>query len=75
MKATKEQWARLGKGERSTLVFLERAAAEPTKRNSRLPDDCAECPSCGEPVLGGGLCDVCNGEYEHLIRKLRDEQI
>jgi hypothetical protein len=60
MKRTKEWWARLSKQERSELVYLERAKSH---RSSN------ECPNCGTPYFGYGLCLICHTRLFNLIQK------
>jgi len=70
MKRTKEWWARLTKTERSELVTLQTADSRNGGYHSLyIPDDCTECPHCGMPHLGAGLCPVCSGRLENLIAK------
>ena len=71
MRATKEQWARLSKNERSELVRLERGGqGSGYSAGGMLPDDCSECDACGEPTLGSGLCSYCFLRWRELNDKL-----
>jgi len=71
MKRDKAWWARLTKPERNRLVYLERCANKSYSYSygGYLPDDCAECPSCSNPSLGGGLCISCSLELDKLLMK------
>lgn len=73
MKRTQIWWNRLTPDERSRLVWLERSANKLTTLGGYLPDDCGECPSCSEPVLGGGLCRFCSNELDQLLAKADKE--
>ena len=70
MRATKEQWARLNKNERSELVRLERGGRSVYGAGGKLPDDCSECSACGEPMLGLELCSPCFLRWRELNNKL-----
>lgn len=40
-----------------------------------LPDDCSECDTCGQPMLGSGNCPACYAEIPHIYKRLHlDEQ-
>jgi len=70
MRRDRAWWARLDKDERSELVYLEYVSARSWGGHSAyLPDDCYECPSCGQPGLGGGLCNSCDARLQRLIAK------
>lgn len=75
MKRTKEFWKRLTKDERCELVYIERHQYEYIGNKGYLPDDCSECPVCGEPHLGSGLCSRCNNRIIELINKGRARKI
>ena len=66
-------WARLTPDERSLLVVLERAVNHPGGYGGGgyLPDDCSECPACGNPTLGCGLCRRCGADLDRLLAKAR----
>ena len=59
MKYTREQWAKLNEEERSWLVYFYKHENDGWGYGGYLPDDCGECPVCGRPVLGGGICIYC----------------
>lgn len=75
MRRTKEWWARLSPGERSRLVWLERSANRLSSHSAYLPDDCTECPSCGDPQLGSELCAHCDRELIALVKKAAGEEL
>ena len=64
-------WKRLKRAERQRLVQLEFAAKHfaPYGGGGYLPDDCSDCPGCGMPMLGVGLCGNCETERNSLIHK------
>jgi hypothetical protein len=67
MRRTKEWWATLDKEERSHLVYIERRMNGFTGYGGYLPDDCSECPVCGQPVFGSGMCSYCsNSRYKYI---------
>jgi len=68
MRRTKAWWAALTPDERSHLVYLERHSHGGGKC-SYLPDDCSECPGCGEPVLGSGWCGYCYNAWHEYVTK------
>lgn len=35
-----------------------------------MPDDCNECPTCGDPYFGSGGCDNCVNERAHELEDL-----
>jgi len=75
MRRDKAWWARLTKGERSRLVYLEYVNARCWGRHGGwLPDDCYECPSCSQPALSGGLCNQCDAELLRLIARGNGEK-
>ena len=75
MKRTKAWWRRLNKVERSYLVLFERLSAHPPPLGGGgyLPDDCGECPLCGNPALGGGACRECGNQYDQILAKANQE--
>jgi len=75
MPRDKAWWARLTKGERSRLVYLERCGAKSSWGGSAyLPDDCSECPSCSQPTMCAGLCSDCARELAKLVAKGNGEK-
>ncbi len=72
MKRTKAWWNRLNADERAALVALERASSRVACGSSYLPDDCVECPSCGNPSLSG-LCNDCDRQLDLLLGKANDQ--
>jgi hypothetical protein len=68
MKRTKDWWSRLTKEQRSKLYYLERASNNLGKGSYYLPDNCSECGHCGNPVLGGSLCNDCLDELLKLYK-------
>ena len=65
---TRKWWSSLTKEERSELIYLERGGRK-SMRSAYFPDDCSECPSCGTPYSGVGLCLSCDDRRDVLIRK------
>ena len=65
MKFSKEQWSKLNKEERSWLVSYYHHENDNSKYGGYLPDDSSECPVCGQPVIGGGVCTNC---LDHAIK-------
>jgi len=72
-KRTAEWWARLTKGERAELVWLERATGSGYGGGGYLPDDCSECGACGDAMLGSGLCPHCGNRLDALLKKGNDD--
>ena len=65
----KLNWNNLNKEERATYMRFQTASGG--GRSAYLPDDCYECPACGEPELGSiGLCRNCSTQWERLRNKL-----
>lgn len=60
MRRTKEWWARLTKGERKRLHWLE-------SKGYRVYAD--ECSHCTGPNMGGGQCHLCLRSLSMLIAK------
>jgi len=69
MRRTKEWWARLEPWERQALVRLERDNNRLGSGSAYLPEDCTECPSCGNPTVGVGMCQSCSSVLEKLLAK------
>ena len=70
MRRDKAWWARLTKDERASLVYLEYSNAHCYGGHSAyLPDDCYECPGCGQAGVGSGFCNQCDDELLRLIAK------
>ena len=61
MRRTKEWWNCLTEGERSRLVFLERARGSTSLG--------VKCAACGALHVGAGLCTSCMQELLNLINK------
>lgn len=72
MRRTKEWWNKLTKQERSELVWLEKTQHH-YGYSAYYPDDCGECGSCGNPSLGGGLCNLCNNRLIELLNKVNGQ--
>jgi len=72
MRRTKQWWEILSKDERARLVYLERSNNKIGSHSAYLPDDCTECTSCGQPVMGDGLCKNCSIELLMLTSKPKD---
>ena len=72
MKYTKEQWSKLNEMERSWLVYFYKHENDDWDYGAGgyLPDDCGECPVCGQPVLGGGVCIHCLDYAMELEKKM-----
>ena len=68
---TKENMARLTADERAELMRLQMSPAY-GGRSAYLPDDCSECPACGDPTLGSGWCNSCYNRWEALRTKAED---
>lgn len=66
MKRTKDWWAKLTKEQRSTLVYLERAANKNVSYSAYLPEGYGECPGCGYPT-SRSLCSYCSNRLIELI--------
>lgn len=71
MRRNKTWWKRLTKAERSHLIYLERSDKKYTEYGGGgyLPDDCFECPACGQPEFGIGLCTSCLNYWQKYIDK------
>ena len=69
MKRTKEWWARLNRGERIRLVYLERMDKKGGAYTSFYPDDCVEGHSGGAPAFGEELGIPCDGDLAALLDK------
>lgn len=69
MRRTKAWWAKLTSEERAYVCYFERHRNEIIHNDGYLPDDCSECPICGSPELGGGVCTWCQNTYDRLIEK------
>jgi hypothetical protein len=69
MKRDKAWWARLDAPERWKVWNYERFQHSGTGHSSYYPDDCGECPVCGEMKMGVGPCTACDNEYMALIAK------
>jgi len=69
VRATKEEWARLTKEERSKFVQMEWAMSRPT--TDYYPDDYGVCIWCGCPTQDGGFCKCCQEEFDELEKKLK----
>ena len=70
MKYTKEQWAKLNEEERSWLVYFYKHENDSSGDSAYLPDECGECPICGAPVYGGGICMYCLDRAIKLEEKM-----
>ena len=75
MKYTKEQWARLNKEERSWLVYFYKHKNDDSGNfyipgDEWGPDEYDECPICGTPVWGGGVCISCLDRAIKLEEKM-----
>ena len=68
MRRTKAWWRRLTKNERRHLVFLE-ASHKGGSAGIYMPEDCSECPACGQGVLGRGWCTYCSNMWASLVAK------
>lgn len=67
---SKRWWRGLTKNERRLLVGVMMARSVPYGGyGGEYPDDCSECGSCGEAMLGTGLCSYCYSIYETLHKK------
>lgn len=67
---TKENMARLTRGERGEMMMLQMSPAGGAySAGGYLPDDCSECGACGEPILGSGWCSRCGERFEELVSK------
>ena len=69
----KLHWDRLTKEERAYYMYLQMAPRYGT-RSGYLPDDCCECPACGQPVLGSGWCSDCYHQWSELRARLAIDQ-
>lgn len=71
MKRTKVWWSKLTTEERSFIMYYDKASKNYGSYGSGgyLPDDCSECPVCGQAMLGSGTCRYCNQNYDEIINK------
>ena len=65
----KRWWRALTKDERRKLVQIMTSRRGRYGSGGYLPDDSSECGSCGEPMLGTGLCRSCYRVYAALHQK------
>jgi len=64
-------WANLTKEERAEYMRLQMShSGNSYGGGGYLPDDCSDCGSCGEPMLGTGRCPSCSSRYRTLREKL-----
>lgn len=70
MKYTKEQWNKLDENERGWLVNFYKNKNKLVRNDGWLPDDSGECPICGNPTLGGGVCLDCLNHAFELEKKM-----
>ena len=69
-------WNNLTKEERGRYMRLQMSAGNGgVGRNPYLPDDSAECKSCGQPILWTGWCKDCYQEWKQLRDKLTSELV
>ena len=72
---TKENMARLTRFERGEMMRLQMSQSGGSYgAGGYLPDDCSECGSCGEPILGTGWCGRCFERFDELSQKALKEQ-
>jgi hypothetical protein len=62
-------WNNLTKEEKTRYMYLQMSKPFGS-RDTMLPDDCCECPACGNPTLGFGWCSNCLTEWIGLHNKL-----
>jgi hypothetical protein len=66
----KRFWQNLNKEERSQLMYIQMGySGSGYGAGGYLPDDCSECDSCGQPILGTGWCDSCYNTWQRLFNK------
>lgn len=64
-------WNNLSTDERREYMQIQ--TAHGGGKSAYLPDDCSECPSCGQPTLGYGKCQDCLRRLRQLWSKLKGE--
>jgi len=69
---TRKNFRHLTKRERAEVMQLQMSQGS-GGRSPYLPDDCAECDGCGDPMLSGGFCDHCFKRFDTLMMKLTGE--
>ena len=69
MRRTKEWWAMLTAYERYRAWHLIRLQNSFSYTGGSLPDGYGDCPMCSTPSSGGGLCNWCWDELDHLLHK------
>lgn len=67
----KLHWENLTPIERSEYMYLQMAPSGGYDHSGYLADDCSECNSCSQPMLGSsGLCPDCYARWKTLRDKL-----
>lgn len=65
----KINWNNLTKEERSEYMMYQMSPSY-CSNDGYLPDDCSDCGSCGQPILGSGWCNSCYKRFDELRNKL-----
>jgi len=70
----KVNWDNLTKEERSVYMHIQMSHSNQYGGRGYLPDDCSDCGSCGQPMLGVGICSSCYQRWKVLDDKLRGKE-
>ena len=62
-------WTNLTKEERHEYMTYQMSPSI-GYNSGGLPDDCCECPVCGQPTIGSSWCQSCFNRFEKLNNKL-----